>query len=155
MDARLRQLNRHIKNYDGDLYVARTEQGMVQVMRKSYRWDEFDFDGKTVKYLRPQPQPILPLTEDWKYSGRPVEWGIEPIMQRLKDMDAWRDDSYFDAMKKRREDKELDEQRIKRNNIRAWAADMRRDFAKSTNDINTSTLDKNVDLRRKKDGYRK
>lgn len=147
MDSRLKRLNQHIRAYDSDLYAHRTDQGMIQVMRKSVRWDAFEWDGLTVQYLKPQHQPVLPLTERWNYQSQPCEWGIEPILERLKFMDGWRDDTYWEEMKKNRESDKENRSRAQRNELRAAAADCRRDFAKAVNDINTSALEK-VDSRR-------
>jgi hypothetical protein len=75
-------------------------------------------------------------------------------MHKIREMDAWRDDSMLDQMRQERERSKENRAREKRNEMKARAYDMRRDFAKATNDINTSTVEK-VDYRRNYDGNRK
>lgn len=154
MDSLVRRLNKEVKAYDKELYVERTPDGRIDLWRKGYRWEHFEFESANILYARPQPHLIFSLTENWTVHGRPVEWGVEPVMSRLKELDAWRDDSSFDRMVREREKLKENEERALRNEIRAAAYDMRRDFAKATNDINTSALEK-VDSRRNRDGYRK
>lgn len=113
---------------------------MIRILRKGDRLEASDYNQKTPELVDLNPQLILSLTHDWKPSGMPVEWGVEPVLEMLRSMDSWTDPSMFTRMIARRERMESDAERAKRNEIRARAADMRRDFARSTNDINTSGL---------------
>ena len=147
------RLNQEVKKHDRRLFVVKNGSGMRQIWRQADKWDAADLDGLTP--IRSAPiQLILSLTDNWDASGKPVEWGIEPIMHKIMQMDSWQDDSIFSKIRKERERVKEDKERAKRNEIRAYAADNRRLFAKATNDINTSILDK-TDNRRKKDGYSK
>ncbi len=101
---------------------------------------------------RLNPQFILALTDTWTLQGQPVEWGLEPLAWKLREMDSWRSDQEIKGMRQERERLKGIQANSKRNDLRAQAADMRKDFARATNEINTSTLEK-VDSRRKKDGY--
>lgn len=154
MDTRLREINRELKSYDRDLYADRIQSGMVQIYRKSVRWESFKYDNFTFHYAKKNPQFILALTDNWLLTGKPAEWGLEPLIQRMKEMDQWRDDGQYARLVKERERQEEDKERSKRNNIRAIASDLRKDFAKATNEINTSTLEK-IDKRRFKNGNRR
>jgi hypothetical protein len=102
-------------------------------------------------YSRPNPHFILSLTEDWTLKSPGVDWGIEPVLWKLKEWDGWRDDTQLDQMRRERERAEENQKRAKQNEFRAIAADLRRDFAKATDEVNTSTMEK-VDRRRKKNG---
>lgn len=93
-------------------------------------------------------QFITALTHDWKLTGIPVDRGIDPLMFKIRQMDSWQRGSELDAMRKRREREKEDQDRQKRNETRAIAADLRKEFAAATNDINTSTIDM-TDARRK------
>lgn len=150
-DGRTKKLTQELKRHDRDLYVVRQPSGMHQVYRRSVRWETHEFEGQMLRVSRPNPQFVLPLTHDWSLQGKPVEWGIEPLLAEIKARDNWRDDSAFEEMKKRRDREASNRERENRNEFRARAADMRRDFARATNDINTSSLEK-VDRRRMKDG---
>lgn len=140
MDFRALRLTQEVKKYDSDLFVRRTTGGMLQVCRDRYEWDTYRVDGSTLRALVLKPQVILALTDTWNVNGRPVEWGIEPVMVQLRSMDTWTQEGLFEDMVKRREKKEADKQREFNNNVRAAALDMRPEFAKATNDINASSL---------------
>lgn len=152
MDVYVSRVTREVKSYSRDLYADRSPNGAVQIYRNKTRWESFEFNGATIHVSRNQPQLILNLTHDWSARGKPVEWGLEPIASRIREIDNHRDDTIYDRMIK--ENARLDEikQQSKFNEMKAAAADCRREFAKATNDINTSSLEK-VDGRRKKDGY--
>ena len=139
MSYRLSRLNRAIKDYDKDLYVIRSPNGMDQVWRKSLPKDLFGLTEASHS-SKPNVNFILALTDDLKLTGNPVEWGIEPIIATLKSWDNWRDDTQFEKMKKRREFNEESEKNSQKHEFRARAADMRKDFARATNEINTSSL---------------
>lgn len=152
MDARVKRITEELRHYDRDLYATRITSGMIQVYRNKRRWETYEFEGQTLRVSRPNPLFIFALTDTWTLKGRPVEWGLEPIASKIREMDNWRDDSQFAEMVNRREKKKADQERAFKNDIRARAMDVRSDFAQATNDINTSTLEK-VDRRRKADGY--
>lgn len=154
MDSRTQTINRVVQSFDRTLFVYRNKEGMRLIMRRADRLEDSDYNQKEPALASLHPQMILALTDSWKSTGQSVDWGIEPILEQLKSMDLWRNDRMLEEIRERRESKERDESRMKRNEFKAIAADMRRDFAKATNDINTSTLEK-VDHRRKKDGSRK
>jgi hypothetical protein len=81
--------------------------------------------------------------------GKPVEWGIEPLLGRLREID----NHNHDVLSRIWEENETKEQLRKRSqvsDIKAMAYDVRRDFARAVNDVNTSTLEK-VEYRRKKE----
>lgn len=151
MDARLNTINYHLRKYDPELYASWNNDKFT-IYRKSYRWDTYWIGNDRLSVLRQQPLYIISLTDNWKPDGKSVEWGIEPMLDCLKSQDMWRNPNLFNEMVEGRERRERYREQSKRNDIRARAADLRRDFARATNDINTSTLEK-VDNRRKKDGY--
>lgn len=148
MDWRVKRITEELKKHDRNLFAMRTNTGMVQVWRKAERWaaaenlyGEFDRSSNPMNF-------ITALTDNWKLDGEPVDRGIEPLMHMLRNMDSWTRGSQLDQMRKRREKEKEDLDRQKRNEIRALAADSRKDFAKATNDINTSAWDM-TDARRK------
>lgn len=150
MDQRVTSLNRLVKGYDANLYAKRASNGMVQVYRNSVRWESYAFGSTMLHYSVPNPHLIFCLTDSWNVKGRPVDWGLEPVYSRLQMIDDHnRTESVVDELDRlEKQQMELDA-RAQSNDIRARAADMRRDFAKATNDINTSTIAK-IDNRRKK-----
>ena len=68
-------------------------------------------------------------------SGKSVDWGIDPLMIKLKSMDNWRDDCTFDNMVKRRNDAIKIKEDSSKGKLKDIAYDLRKDFAKVTNDI--------------------
>lgn len=151
MDARVESLNQHLKSHDRALYAQRSSNGVIQVYRQGTRWESFGWGDGVMHYSRPSPHFILALTENWTLNTPGVDWGIEPVIWKLKEWDSWRDGGPLHFMRKERERAADIKERSLANEFRALAADSRRDFAKATNGINTSTLER-VDLRRKKNG---
>lgn len=128
MDSRLKSLNRALKNYDSKLYAERRHtDGKILIMRKS------DFNVSA-------PHIIFPLTENWKMDGRPAEWGIEPIIARLKAHDLWRDDTFVTNFLKEEDKYNEGRDRDRKNSIESFLYDFRSQFAKATKDINTSGM---------------
>lgn len=136
MDHGLLRLNRNIKAYDRDLYAVKGANGVVQIMRKTNNTDAFLYGDSIIA----RDQLVFALTDSWKLSGRPVEWGIDPILRKLSEMDAWSKERIYEDLVRTRERNEELRRRRNQNELRALAADCRKEFAKATNDINTSTL---------------
>lgn len=127
------QLNRALRSYDRHLYAVKLVNDLVQVRRRSEK-QELTAYGLIDSPTTLSDHLILSLTDDWKPNGKPVDRGIEPVMEMIRGMDAWHDDSYFGRMLDRREVEKNDRDRQQKNHIRAIAADGRKDFAKATND---------------------
>lgn len=149
MNAKLHQISRLLKRYDSDLYPKRFDDGALGIMRKKWRWDFIWSPGASGRlwFTFRDDHLVLPITDNWQEWGKPVDWGIEPILQKIQQLDGWRDDEDYDRFVKDRENRKADKQRAHRNEMRALAADCRREFAHATNEINTSTLEK-IDKRR-------
>lgn len=118
-----------IQDYDRDLYLDEGRDGLLIVMRK------VDALHKSMVDSGPLAQPVFYLTEDFTMDTKPVPWGIEPVMTKLRSMDAWAVDFTYEDIRKKRERVKEDKERANRNELRARAADIRRDFAKATNDF--------------------
>lgn len=132
-----------VRKHDRALYAV-DAGSCLQIHRKADSIHQTFFSS-------PMNQYVLSLTDNWKPDGNPVEWGEVPLLEMLSSMDTWRSSTDLGELRQRRErDEELRKNSIK-NEIRARAADLRKDFARATNDINTSTVDM-VDRRRMKDG---
>lgn len=135
-DARCARLTKFVRKYDRKLYVLKTDTGMYQLWREGTRADISDYSLLPGNYvLRPNPEFVFALTHNWSLNGRPVEWGLEPLREKLLDSDGWRDDTSYDKMAKKRERRDEDNKRIQRNELRARASDLRKDFAKATNEF--------------------
>ena len=142
---RLQRLTTVVKSYDRKLYVDLI-QGKPCVCRETVNPEVFDVDGTTVVNFNKSPYLVFPLTDNWNMTGTPVEWGIEPILARLKAMDLWNRDiakDLIESYEKKSEEKDRD----RRNNTESFLYEFRSQFAHATKDINTSTL-KKTDLRK-------
>lgn len=147
----IRRLNKELRLFDKELYAEKSDTLPTRVFRRGVHWESYQFEGATILYSRPNPYYVLSLTHDWSLNGKPVEWGIEPLLQRLREIDNHNHD-VLERIYEENEKRDQLNKRSKSNEIKALATDLRRDFAKTVNDINTSTLEK-VESRRNKDAY--
>ena len=147
---RIQQIDRLLKrNGYFDLFAVRTdENSAIQLRRKIRIPIKFEYDGKSVVFFKDSDQHIISLTDNWQLGGQPVEWGLEPLIHKVSEIDSWRDDSFYEKLVEKREQQKRNTERSNRNEFKANAADARKDFAKVTNDINTSLINK-TDNRRK------
>lgn len=152
MDHRVKRITEVVRGHDRQLFAYRSMDGKVLVMRQGDRLAASDYNQSAPDVAKLNPQLVFALTDTWRVDGIPVEWGLEPILDQLKSRDAWAHPDTFRDMVKTRDRVKADQERSKRNEIRGLAADLRREFASATNDINTSTVEK-VDRRRVKDGH--
>lgn len=136
-----KKLNYELKLHDSFLYLQETKLGRFDVYRKSSLGME-------------HPYFIFSLTDSWVPNGIPTEWGIEVVLSRIKALDLWKDETVVDRIHKDTEKKKESEARSQKNNIESFLYDFRRQFQKSVDGINTSTLDK-IDYRKigEKNGY--
>ncbi len=135
MNEKTRVMTKHLRRFDSDLTCERIpNNGAYGVYQRTV-------SGKHL---------ILPMTENWSWEGRPVDWGIEPVLFKLRFGSPNRDvgDELISSYKKADEKRERDLHR----NTADFLSEHRSTFAKATNDINTSSLEK-IDSRRMKDGY--
>lgn len=146
MSWRVTRITQELQKHDRCLFATQTHNG-IQVWRKADRWEAADLSSEESGHSRPL-QFITALTDTWKPDGNPVDHGIDPLLYKIRQMDTWNQASILNDMRKRREKEEEDKKRQTKNENRAIAYDMRKEFAKATNDINTSSIDM-TDARRK------
>lgn len=155
IDGRVKTITSHLKRYDSDLFADRNNDGFINIMRNHKVYDHFKYQDKNLFVSAIRPQFVTVLTSDWTHNTDPVEWGIEPLLHKIKQMDQWtKKENALEEIRRHNEQVDKNKERALRNEVRARAADLRRDFALATSDINTSTVEK-IDHRRIKDGYRK
>lgn len=147
---RAKRVSKEIQAYDRQLVCVKTNE-RFHIKRRSKTYDLFNLNGMTLLVSRPFEHHIMSLTVDWQIDSTPTEWGIEPILARLRAMDLWSHkvgDELLIAYEKEDESKE----RSFKNNVESFLKDFRRQFGRTFNDVNTSTLAK-IDKRRLRDGY--
>lgn len=156
------QITRALKAFDKTLFAKRVKvklrrkdydeeihkdpfiyEDQMQILRKTKMYDLAWLD-RSIYLLssRERHDLVFALTDNWNITGTPVDWGIEPIMARIKAMDMWnrglRD--IIDTMDKETEKVEESKERNMKNNVESFLYDFKSEFAKATKDINTSQL---------------
>jgi hypothetical protein len=146
-DHRLGQINRVVSSYDPRLFAIRSSDGVIHVLRQGTKPGDSDY-SLDHPVRRPNPQFIFCLTDNWQLGGVPVEWGMEPVWNRLREMDTWgrysRPEDRLQEMRAQRDRVDADHERQTSNNNRAIAMELRKDFAKASNDIVMRAGNRNV-----------
>lgn len=130
-DSRLRTYNLELKAHDRDLYAERMGNGVIHVYRK-----HADSLGPT--------QFVFALTDDWKATGRPVEWGIVPLITKLKACDLTSNPMLFENLIADYEKHDAAKESDRKNSFEAMAYDLAHGFKKDFRYTNTSSLDKSA-----------
>lgn len=126
---RVDEISRAVRNYDPCLYAQNTHGNRIDIYRRNR------------ENISP-PHFIFSLTDDWQPTGKPVEWGIDPVLNRIRAHDLWRDDTFVERLLAAQEEKAAERSRDFGNSVESFLYDFRKDFAKATDGINTSTLGK-------------
>ena len=140
-DSRTRILTEHLKKIDSKLYATRCSDGRIDVYRKAKRFIPFEYEDKKFLYSVDQPNFILALTDNWSVRGKPVEWGIDPLIHRMQEIDAWNKGLTAEDFIKDYEKADESRARARMNSHEAFLKDARPAFKKAFNDINTSNMD--------------
>jgi hypothetical protein len=149
MHWKVSQVSRAVRRYDPKLY-AEMRDGRIDIFRRTYGHEAFDVDGHTILFIKEEPYRVFCLTDNWRAWGRPVDWGIEPIIQKLKSADLWQRDIGQDVINQN-EKVDASKARHQKNEIEAFVKDYRREFARAFEDVNTSQMNKRNDRRFKQE----
>jgi hypothetical protein len=133
------RLNQELKFFDRELF-ARCDGAMINIYRYRKTYVKHDLDsGAALFVVDCQPLYVMSLSTDWTLKGVPVAWGIEPIMQRLKEIDGQNRDVYASIMEQR-EKTEKSEKRALDNRLEDIGRETRNDMKRAWNDYNVSQL---------------
>lgn len=138
--GRAERITSVIREYDPKLYCE-SRDGKLCVLRKSQRIESYDYDGVTIHFVRPAPFFIFAVTTNWKMTGQPVDWGLVPIINRLREIDLWNRDLAEEIIQKEEESARIKRKDLK-NESEAFLKDYRRKFAGTFNDVRVSNMDK-------------
>lgn len=141
MDARVRVITKTIKELDRNLYAQR-DGDKINIYRENTRLGLYEYNGLAFAYSYPNPQYIMSLTDNWNIRGTPVEWGLEPICRRLREIDGWNRKDLEAALIKNHEQAQEGRDRDRRNATEAKLYEVRDHFKKATSDINTALINK-------------
>lgn len=115
----------------------------VHIKRKSKRYNVHRIDQESyLLSLVEDGDFLFALTEDFSTKTNPVEWGVLPILQKLKEMDRWArgGEDLFDEMWKHNEKIDESVSRARSHVLEDSLREMHRGFKKATNDVNTAGL---------------
>lgn len=141
--GRVKQITEYVRKYDDKLFCAKNAEGKLCVYRKENVVDWYEYEGCAIGFVRPAPNLIFALTDDWTVKGKPVDRGLTPIYFRLQQIDIWKRDLAKESIDSVEKDKASIDRAVD-NHIESFLIENRREFARRTNDINTSTLNKKI-----------
>lgn len=127
--TRVKDITRVLKSYDRCLYAQETKVGRIDIYRKS-------------EFGTSPPHFIFALTDSWTAEGKPLPYGSEVVLNRIKAHDLWRDDAFVERWIAEKEKEKESGERAMRNSIESFLYDFRKPFMKATADINTANLNK-------------
>ncbi len=148
----LSSYTRALKSYDSDLYAGRTKDGTPCVFRKSKRYEPVcEWNGVPLLNLRDDIQYVCGLTDNWTAGGKPRDWGIDRVLQKIKSIDALANERMLEIIDEQNDKIDKSRARGLKNEMEAFWSHERSRFAKATNDILTHSLSKDEPKKRLKD----
>ncbi len=137
--GRANAVTEFVKRYDSKLYCE-SSGGKLCIYRKGQRIESYDMDGVKLVIVRPAPYLIFALTEDWTINTPPRDWGLLPIREKLVFGDLWNNRDVAQELLDAEEERKRSSDRAVDNHIESYLKDNRREFARATNDILTTSI---------------
>lgn len=123
---------RALKRYDPDLFAQRNKDGVICVFRKHKRYEPVCVDdGFKILNLVTDRQFVISLTENWTLRTPPRMWGIDFVLNKIREMDLLANERLLEDLDAKNEKVDESERRAFRNKAEAFFADHRKDFAKA------------------------
>lgn len=145
--GRAELITKHLRSYDRELYCAEDTEGKLCVWRKVSKIERYTIDGASIDFVRPDSHRVFSLTEDWGVKGKSADWGILPIMAKVKSCDIWQRDIVRDLEEQQMKIEKSNERDLDNKN-EAFLKEFRPQFAKAFNDTRVANMDMKKDLRR-------
>ena len=143
MSVYLHSYTKALKRYDLDLYVDRNKDGAACVFRRVKRFVPVCVsEGFKLLNLIEDKQFVFALTDTWTLKGKPVDWGIDDVLGRIRKLDVWANKNLFDEMDAENERIEQIRQKDLKNEMEAFWSDEHSRFKKATGDILTHSMSK-------------
>lgn len=144
MDFTSNRITKAVKRYDYLLFCKRNIEGKQCIYRQGKLLESYMLDDSKVLYnVKSTPNFIFALTHNWKESGYTVDWGIEPILARLKAIDLWKRDLADECEKN--EEKHIESlARERKNTTESFLYEFRDKFKKTFSDVNTANMNKKI-----------
>lgn len=141
---------RALRSYDKDLFCDVNQDGVLCVFRKAKRYQLVWEDGFTIYELKEGKQYIFALTENWALSGRPIGWGIELVVNRIREIDTLANEQFFEKMDEANARADESKRRSVRNEMEGFWSHERKRFARTMDESVGCTHSMNKDEKRKR-----
>lgn len=152
MSFEARKYTRALKRYDQDLFCAHNMDHVLCVFRKHKRYLPVCVtDGFKLMNLTVDKQYVFSLTEDWTLKSKPRAWGVDFVLNHLREIDFFANEALVDEIERKNEQVDKSKERHFQNEAEAFWSDNRRAFAKATDHILTHSLSKDEPRKRLKD----
>ena len=152
MSVFLHSYTKALKRYDRELYADRTKDGALCVFRKVKRFVPVcENEGFRLLNLTEDKQYVFALTDNWTLSGKPINWGIDDVLGRIKKLDCWANKNLFEELDAENEKVDERKRRDLRNEMDAFWSHERDRFKTATSDILTHSLSKDNPRKRLQD----
>ena len=144
-------ITRSLKRYDGDLFCDHNPNGVLCVFRKVKRFVPVcETDGFSLKTLVEAREFVFALTDTWNLRGKPRSWGVDHILNRLREIDLQAQEKFFEAMEEAEEKAAKTKRKDFRNEAEAFWADHRKEFIKATDAVYGTTVSLSKDEPKKR-----
>jgi hypothetical protein len=137
-----------LQKHDEKLFARKEPDGIIKIYEKSYTYETYDVDGDTIHFLVPSHSFIMAVTDNWSVRGKPVEWGLLPLIQKIKSIDWHNAQSELHRLEEENEKIKKSKERDFANKAEGFASDFRDSFKKTFSDYNVASL-KKKDRRKK------
>jgi len=146
--------NYYLKKYDRDLFAGRTKDGVLCVLRKVKRYEPVVVaDDFKLLNLVECKQFVFALTDTWTLAGQPRSWGIDRVLDRLREIDCQANERLIEEMDAANERADESKKREFRNEAEAFWLDHRKEFIKAVDSVygTITSLSKDEPKKRLKD----
>lgn len=152
MSVFISSYNKALRSYDSQLFVSRTMDGVACVFRKHKRFVPVtEWEGGKLCNLIEDKQFVFALTDNWSASGRPREWGIDFVLNRIREIDTLANERMIEEMDEANAKIDESRKRSMKNEMEGFWAYERKRFARATDGILTHSLSKDEPRKRLKD----
>lgn len=144
--------NKAVKRYDRDLSCGFTKEGVLCVFRRKKQFIPVvvEDDFKLLNLVEGR-ELVFPLTDTWTMRGKKRDWGIDHVLNRLRDIDTQINENLLDDMDRANEKVDQARERDLLNEAEAFWSDQRKAFVKATDDILVHSLSKDEPHKRMRD----
>ena len=149
--GRAERITEYIRNHDDKLICKMNAiAGTLCIYRKTLKFETYEIDGERVTFSLPDLHFVTALTDNWNIKGKPRDWGLLPIMERIRQIDLWQNEVMVQKMISDHEKIDESKKRERMDKHEAQADVLRHDFKKSFGDhIVGNLIDKEKEKTRK------